>query len=136
MPQYQNLDDIPAKTRIIIGCGCTLSGLVTATMMYVRPERLRVPLWLGLVACACFVIAGLTVILYPFVSAKTYRWFIVILLTAMTVLPLWVALAPGARMCRKIPFIASDVSCRIAFGVGGIALLFMLGIALFQAFRR
>ena len=93
-------------------------------------------MWVAMLTCASFVIAGIAIALHPFVSATTYRWFMVLLLAVMTAIPLWVAVGHGARSCGSdAGGLSGETSCRVGFGIGAAILVLMLTIALGQALR-
>ena len=109
-------------------------GLFTAWLVTAHPERLRAPLWVALMACFCFVVAGMAVALHAFVSRRAYSWFMVVLLGAMAAIPAWIALGFGTRQCTtNFAYIASEFSCRAVFGVSALLLACMLAVAVRQA---
>jgi hypothetical protein len=136
MPNYRNLDELPARARVAIGGSVAFFGLAAAAAMYAQPERLRVPVWLGVVVCLCFVVTGAAVALHGLISAKLRDWFVVVLLAMMTAIPAWIAFGPGARSCNSnLPYLSGGLGCRVAFGIAALVLLLMLGIALVRAWR-
>ena len=136
MSNYRSLDELPARMRLAVGGLVALCGLAAAAAMYAQPERLRVPFWLGLIACLCFVLTGAAVAFHGAMPARLRGWFVVALLAMMTAIPAWIAFGPGARACRSnFPYLFSGLGCRVAFGIGVLVLLLMLGIALVRAWR-
>jgi hypothetical protein len=133
---YRNLDELPARMRLGLGGLAALFGLAAAAAMYVQPERLRVPVWLGLVACSCFVLTGAAVAFHGVISARLRGWLVVALLAMMTAIPAWIAFGPGARACRSnLPYFFGGLGCRVAFAIGALVLSLMSAIALVRAWR-
>lgn len=126
---------MPPRSKIVSGVLIAVVGLVALTVIYLKPEGLHVPFWVAFTACSSFVIAGAAIALHS-ISVKVYQWLIVTLLAAMTAVPIWVAVGFGSRSCTtNIPYLASELSCRVAFGASALVLLVMLSFAILQAVR-
>ena len=106
-------------------------------LMLANPERLRVPLWVGLSAAIAFMIAGAAVALHSFISRRAYAWLMVGLLAAMTSAPAWIAIGPGQRKCTAIiPVLIGELACRWAFAIGALVCLSLCVAAARVATRR
>lgn len=114
-----------------------LLGLALLVLMMVFPERLRVPAWVGYLAAATFVLAGLLALANAFCGRTARAWLAVALLSCMVVPSIWVAVGPGPRSCSlRIDFwrgVAGESLCRAAFGIGSIFGLVMILMALRHA---
>lgn len=125
------------RARVAFGAVIAALGAMTVLVIYLHPEKLRAPLRVGLAASSSFGIAGIAVALHPFISARSYRWSMIVLLAVMASIPAWIAFGPGVRTCHSnIPFFTGEYGCRVAFGIGAVLMLLMLGAAISQAFRR
>lgn len=89
------LDHLSPARKLALGSAVAGLGMVTALLVRYQPERLRAPAGLALLACACFVLAGLAIALHAWLSRRAYAWIMALLLLAMTLLPAWLALGPG-----------------------------------------
>ncbi len=120
-----------------MGLASIATGVIVASLMMLNPEKLRVPLWLGLIACSSFILAGVAVVLQRLVSEKLYDWIIVSLIGLLAVIPAWIAFAPGKRACAvSIPFLAAEYSCLAGFGIGSAVVLGILVLAVRKALRN
>ena len=119
----------------MVGLGVALLG-----MMVAFPERLKVPAPVGYLAAGSFALAGLLALANVFCSRKVRAWLAVALLTCMLLPGAWIAFGAGPRTCSfKLGLLSGLVdgaACRMAFGVGSLLGLVLLGIALRTAMRR
>jgi hypothetical protein len=136
MRKNQSLENLNSRQKTFLGIFTSTIGLLTASLMFARPDRLKVPIWVALLACCCLIITGIAVALHSVVSSRTYNWSIVVLLICSTAIPIWIAFGSGARVCGfKILFLTSDLSCRIGFGASSLVMIVILLIAIFTAIR-
>ncbi len=128
------------RQRLLGALVCTVAGLLTAAMIYLSPEALRVPAWVAYVACAAFVFAGLTIMAHEFALRRTYAWLAVACVASLLVPGAWVAFGPGVRECAVSgPFlsgIGSDLLCRGAFGLGAVIVAALLIWIVVRALRQ
>lgn len=136
MRSYPSVNLLSRRRKLLTGAAVAGIGVFTGLLMWWRPERLRAPLPVAVLACAVFVWAGTAVALHAVVSARVYRWMMVVLLAGMTAVPAWIAFGPGARACRTgLGLPLGEAGCRTAFGIGTALLALMLLVALAQALR-
>jgi hypothetical protein len=137
MPRNQSLNNLSPRTKVLLGLAVISLGLFTAAAVVLNPVQLRTPLWVALLACGSFVIAGTAIVLHGFVSKSVYEWIIVFLVTVMTAIPAWIALAPGERFCTaSILFLSSEAGCRFGFGFATVLMLLMLGFVVRSALTK
>ncbi len=137
MPHHAPLNELSPRTRVLYGAFCACVGFATTAVMLMHPEGLHAPLWVGLLASGCFVLAGFAIALHPFVTVRVYNWLMVALLVTMTAIPAWIALGDGERSCRStVPFFAGDSGCRVGFGIAGVVMVGVVLVAVFQALQR
>ncbi len=113
------------------------AGLVTAWGIYQQPEKLHAPAWVAYSVCAAFVVAGLILLVREAPGSAAYRWAVVSLMALMVVPPAWIALGPGSRTCYAdflgVGFLSSNITCRLAFGIGALTVGGMLVWAVLEA---
>ena len=128
------------RQRLLGALVSTVTGLLTAAMIYLNPERLHVPAWVGYVVCAAFVFAGLTIMAHEFALRRTHAWLVVACVASLWVPGAWVAFGPGVRKCSVSgPFfsgIGSDLACRGAFGLGAVIVAALLVWIVWRALRQ
>ncbi|MEO6908375.1 MAG: hypothetical protein ABI210_10845 [Abditibacteriaceae bacterium] len=111
-------------------------GILLALLMYQHPEHLHVPIYVGMMISACFVLAGAAMAVQSTGSVLAYQVAIVCLLACMTAVPAWIAFGPGERHCTTIlPFLSGQIGCRVVFGFGTLIMLVPLVIAVKQLLR-
>ena len=128
------------RQRLLGGVISTAVGLLTAVMIYLRPEALHVPAWVAYAACAAFVFAGLTIMAHEFALHRIHAWLVVACVGTLLVPGAWVAFGPGVRECAVSgPFfsgIGTDLVCRGAFGFGAVLVAAILVLVVWRALRR
>ncbi len=128
------------RQRLLGALLSTVAGVLTAAMIYLRPEGLHVPAWVAYVACAAFVFAGLTIIAHEFALRRMYAWLVVACVASLLVPGAWVAFGPGMRECSVSgPFlsgIGTDLVCRGAFGLGAAIVAALLVRIVWWALRE
>lgn len=126
----RSLDTLSPARKLALGSAVAGMGMLTALLVQLHSERLRAPAWVALLACACFVFAGLAIALHAWLSRKAYAWIMALLLLVMTLVPAWLALGSGPRHCSSaLPWLANETACRGAFGAGALLLLAMVLLA-------
>lgn len=128
------------RQRLLGALLSVVAGLLTAAMIYLRPEALQVPAWVAYAACAAFVFAGLTIAAHEFALPRTHAWLAVGCVASLLVPGAWIAFGPGLRECSVsgpiLSGIGSDVMCRGAFGLGALIAAALLVWAVVQAVRQ
>jgi len=128
------------RQRLLGALVTTVAGLLTAAVIYLRPEGLHVPAWVAYVACAAFVFAGLTIIAHEFALRRTHAWLVVACVASLLVPGAWIAFGPGVRECSVSgPFlsgIGSDLLCRGVFGLGAVIVAALLVWIVWRALRE
>jgi len=136
MERPDTLDGMSTAQRKCTGLSMVALASLLAFLVAQHPEQARVPLWVIWYCCAAFASAGVTIAVYSATAPIAYRWSVVATLACMFLVPAWIALSPTSRHCTSnIPLLASELSCRLSFGVGALLLAFMLAIALLKALR-
>ena len=137
MAHYTELSELSARGRVLYGAFIAGIGIAMTALMITRQEGLHAPLWVGLLASSCFVLAGFAIALHPFVTARLYNWLMVVLLLTMTAIPVWIALGDGERACRStVPFFRGDSGCRVGFGIAAVVMVGVVLVAGLQAMQR
>ncbi len=133
---YQRIEDVPPRKRALLGTAVAAVGLLAAGLILREPAKLKVPLEIGLAACAVFGFAGAAIGLYGRVSPRVYLGLIVAVLAAMTAVPLWIAFFQEPLACAvNVPALAGETPCRVAFGLGGAIGVMVTALAVSGLFR-
>lgn len=138
--------------RIFVGLLCLVAGLLPALAAFdvgpLHSADIHGPPWLGLVAGGVFILAGVAVILgerrQGAATGLTGTVLGAAILCGFAAIGNWIAFGPGPRVCSvEIAgffldgALASEVSCRIGFGIGAMMVNgFLLLIAGSLAARR
>ena len=126
--------------RLLGALVTTVAGLLTAAVIYLRPEGLHVPAWVAYVACAAFVFAGLTIIAHEFAFSRVRAWLVVACVASLLVPGAWIAFGPGVRECSVsgplLSGMGSDLWCRGAFGIGAVIVAALLMWVVWRALRQ
>lgn len=134
MAEYVTLDELSPAKRKLVGLVLIVWGLGLATLLFLRPESARVPLFVLGFVCVSLVLLGTAVAVYSTTAPGRYRWVMAVALACLAVIPAWIAIGPGPRNCTSnFSILSSEVSCRGAFGIGAILLMLMFVVALRQA---
>ncbi len=108
-------------------------GAALAVLIYLYPEHLNAPAWIAYLAAGIFSLAGATGMARAYRHHNLANGLICLVLAGMLAMLLWISLGPGPRNCTTslgwLPFAASDIGCRSAFGLGALLVGFMLAIA-------
>lgn len=106
------------------------AGAFTAVMVTAHPERLRAPAWVAYAASSAFLFAGGSSLARAYRRDRLALGLVCLVLAALTAVPAWISLWPGARQCighaGSLGFIASEAACRTAFGAGTLVVAAML----------
>ncbi len=128
------------RQRLLGALVSTVAGLLTAAMIYLHPEGLHVPAWVAYVACAAFVLAGLTLMAHEFALRRTHAWLVAACAASLLVPAAWIAFGPGVRKCSvSVTFlssIGSDLMCRGVFGLGAVIVAALLVWIVLRALRQ
>lgn len=138
--------------RILLGLLCLVCGLLPALAAFdvgpLHGADINGPPWLGLVAGAVFMLAGIAVILgerpQDAAAGPIGAWLAAAILCGFAAIGNWIAFGPGPRACSvEIAgffldgALAGELSCRIGFGIGAMMVNgFLLLIAGSLAARR
>ena len=118
--------------------GLAAGGLI-ALMVTLRPEGLTSPRWVVYLAASAFVLAGGTALARAYQRTTLAEACVCFLLGAMLLIELWITFAPGPQCTggfAGLGFAASDMSCRVAFGLGSVVVAVMLVLAIRGWLRR
>jgi hypothetical protein len=108
-------------------------GIFLASAMYHQPEQLQIPMSVAMMACACFVFAGIAMALQARGFTWGYQFAIVCLLGCMTAIPAWIGFWPGESHCTSnMPLFGGQFGCRVAFGFSTLIMAPILLIAIKQ----
>jgi hypothetical protein len=131
---------MPKRQRLTVGVAAAALGLAGAAAMYLRPESLRVPAWVGFSAMAAFIAVGGALIAGACEARRLEGWLGVLTVLGLVVPALWIAIGPGPMHCSvSLPFFttaAADWLCRGAFGLGALLGLVILVLAVRRALRH
>ena len=109
------------KRALAIGLLAIALGVAAAAAIYLRPQALRAPAWVGYAAVATFPLAGAALIAGALGAQRLVPWLGVL-----------ITLGPGAHDCSfSLGFLggaASDLACRAGFGLGSLICLFFLAL--------
>jgi sulfite exporter TauE/SafE len=121
---------------VLFGALVAAMGVAVAVLMNLRPDGLAVPYWVAMLACLCFVFAGIALATQDRSSKILYQSAVLALLAAMTAIPAWISFGPGDRQCSaNLVFLTGEPACRIAFGLSTLVMLLVLAIAVKQTWR-
>ncbi|WP_298210697.1 hypothetical protein [Acidovorax sp.] len=117
-----------------------LLGVALAVLINLYPEHLKAPAWIAYLAAGIFSLAGATGIARAYGHHNLADGLICLVLGGMLTMLLWISLGPGPRHCTSsvggLPFAASEIACRSAFGIGALLVAFMLAIAVSGMCKR
>jgi hypothetical protein len=124
------------RRKLLAGMLILACGLGTMVGVFVHPERVNGPAWLGHVAGGTFVLTGLAIVCQERGYKSVYSWLVLGMLVCLFSLGAWVAFGPGARACAvALPGFSSSVgglACRGAFGLGAV----LVGVMALWQFLR
>jgi len=128
------------KERLVGGWAALGIGVLTVAMMYLHPEQLRVPAWVGFAAASSFVWAGCALLTGEYDATRKFAPWLGVLATIGLMVPAaWIALGPGPMECTvMLPFLsaaAEDWMCRSAFGFAVMLGLLILVLAARRSLR-
>src|SRR5437773_1833203 len=83
------------RTQLIGAVAALAAGIVTAFMIHVHPEGLRVPAWVAYASASAFVFAGLCLLAGAAKVSWLERWLGITVTLSLFVVSLWVAFGPG-----------------------------------------
>jgi hypothetical protein len=90
--------------------------------VFLHPERVNGPVWLGYVAGGTFVLTGVAIVCQEKGYTNTFNWLVLGVLISLFSIGAWIAFGPGARVCGvTLPgfrSLAGGLVCRSAFGLG------------------
>jgi hypothetical protein len=133
----------PQEGSVLAGAGVAAMGAALALLAWLQPQGLRVPQFVVQLGALAFMLAGATAAARARGHRLLVAWLPVPLLACLAVPPVWLAIGGGRRQCGlagiqgvvRIVGGAGDLACRVGFGIGAIALVAMLLLALRQAIR-
>lgn len=119
------------KERLLAGWAAIAIGMLGLVMMYLHPENLRVPAWVGFPTMSAFVWAGCALLMGEYEATRKFAPLLSVLATIGLMVPMaWLAFGPGPRECTAtLAFFsttASDWLCRGAFGMAALLGLLIL----------
>jgi hypothetical protein len=121
---------------LLTGALVAAVGIAVAVLINLQPDGLKVPYWVAMLACLCFVFAGISLATRDSSSKVLYQSSVLAMLATMTAIPAWLSLGPGDRQCStNFFFITGESACRIPFGLSTLVMLLVLAIAVRQTWR-
>ena len=113
------------KERLLAGGGAIVVGVFGLVMMYLHPEGLRVPAWVGLAAMSTFVWGGSAIVLREHETTRGLAdWAVLLTIVGLLVPAAWIAFGPGPRECTALLAFfsvrAGEWLCRGVFGIGAL----------------
>lgn len=133
--RYISIESLSEKQKTLIWVGMMSLSLLTGYIMYLKPEGLKVPVYIAIIALVVFFVVGLAILLHGRVTNERYHNLIQSIILLMSVIPLWIAFDPAEKQCRvNLILVSSDLSCRIGFGIGALILviIFILSFTLLK----
>ena len=110
------------RRTLLAGMLFLACGLGTMVGVFMHPERVNGPVWLGHVAGGAFVLTGVAIVCQEQGYKNTLNWLVLGMLVSLFSIGAWVAFGPGARVCGvALPGFSSSAGalvCRSAFGLG------------------
>ena len=123
----------------LVGLVGLASGGLIALMVTLRPEGLTSPSWVVYLTASAFVLAGGTALARAYQRNALAEACVCFLLGTMLLIELWITFAPRPQCTGGIAglgFFTSDMSCRVAFGLGSVVVAVMLFLAVRCSLRR
>jgi hypothetical protein len=121
--------------RILFGLVFVACGLIPALAAFdvgpFQSSDINGPPWIGLVAGGIFIAAGIAVMLSDGLQNSSFAYgLFALILGSLAMIANWVAFGAGPRACTtafaglyfESGSVASDISCRAAFGIGAVLL--------------
>lgn len=114
--KYIRIEDLSQKQKNLIGIAMMSISLLTGYILYLKPEGLKIPLYITLIALAIFFVMGIAILLHGRVTKERYHHLMQSIILLMSIIPLWIAFDPAEKQCRaNLLFLSGDLSCRIGF---------------------
>ena len=128
------------RRNLFAGMLFVACGLSTMAGVFLHPERVNGPVWLGHAAGGAFVLAGVAIFCQERGHRGAFNWLVLGVLLSLFSIGAWVALGPGARVCGVnflgVSSSAGGFVCRGAFGVGAASVGAMALWQLVRIMRR
>ena len=125
--------------KLLAGLASAALGVFAGCMIYLYPEGLRAPAWIGFTAAGVFIAAGAAIAAGACEAKKLEGWLGVLTVAGLLAPAVWIALGPGPRACTvTLPFLSTDaaeVICRGAFGVGALLAIVLLVLMVNRVIR-
>ena len=135
----QSRTPVERRKRAWAGLFCTGIGLFLMIVMGWNQAGLRVPISVGFLAAATFVLAGAALLLQAGGRERSASVFSLLTIVALAVIGGWIGFGPGPRGCEAsvggLSFLPEEMVCRIVFGTGAV-LTGLIGLVLLWSIIR
>ena len=130
------------ESSVGIGFALVIAGAGLAMMLFVAVSRtgLNAPLWVVEVSLSAFVFAGASFAGQAMGWSRFVKICSLSTVYALATPGLWIMFASGAAQCAAtngfLSFMASNLECRIVFGIGGVFTLSYALAMTYVLFRK
>lgn len=129
-----------SQPRRETGWAIAAVGVAISAAVWLRPEALTAPSWVGHLAAAAFVLGGAVVALRASGRTRAADLAVCGVLAVFACVGAWAALDANGSQCTAgfaaIPFRSPETACRVAFGTGSLIVTAMLVFAIRSLVRN
>jgi hypothetical protein len=125
--------------EMAIGAALIIMAALAAALIFLHPEKLRVPAWVAYGALSSFAFGGLAIIARRLAAKRAVSWLGAGTVCGLLVPGLWVAFGPNPQCSISLPGFqgpGSEWLCRIGFGAGSALASVILILAIRRALRE
>jgi hypothetical protein len=125
--------------EIAIGAGLLAMAALAAALIFLHPEKLRVPAWVAYGALSSFAFGGAALIARRLGAKRAVSWLGALTVCGLVIPGLWIALGPSAQCTASFGGVggaANEWVCRIGFGAGAALCCVFLVLVLRRALRE
>ena len=122
-----------------IGAALIIMAALGAALIFLQPEKLRVPAWVAYGALSSFAFGGVAVIARRLGAKRAVSWLGALTVCGLLVPGLWIALGPSAQCTASFGGVsgpANEWLCRIGFGAGAALCCVFLVLVIRRALRE